>query len=83
MAKALKRGAYHVYYCYFNCDLRFCSDRNGISLSVLPEPEHKIEELSSEERLKRFTEAHIFHIFPLKMRYRLMTTKHTSLSHVT
>ena len=27
VAKALKRGAYHVYYCYLNFDLRFCSDR--------------------------------------------------------
>ena len=26
---------------------------NGIRLSFLPKPEHKIEELSSEERLKR------------------------------
>ncbi len=31
----------------------FAAIVNGIRLSLFPEPEHKIEELSSEERLKR------------------------------
>ena len=31
----------------------FAAVVNGIRLSLIPEPENKIEELSSEERLKR------------------------------
>ena len=31
----------------------FAAIVNGILFSLFPEPEHKIEELSSEERLKR------------------------------
>ena len=53
MAKALKRGAYHVYYSYFNFDLHLCSDPWRPFISF-PEPEQKMEELSDEERLGNY-----------------------------
>ena len=48
-----------MFYSNFNFDLRFCSDCKG-SLSLFPEPEQKIEELSSEECLKQFIDILIF-----------------------
>ena len=44
----------------------FAAIVNGIRLSVLPEPEHKIEELSSEERLKRIYSSAYFSYLSLK-----------------
>ena len=41
----------------------FAAIVNGIWLSLFPEPEHKIEELSSEERLKRiYRNAYFSHL---------------------
>ena len=41
----------------------FAAIVNGIRLSLLPEPELKIEELSSEERLKRiYRNAYFSHL---------------------
>ena len=44
----------------------FAAIVNGIRLSLLPEPELKIEELSSEERLKRIYRNAYFSFFSLK-----------------
>ena len=44
----------------------FAAIVNGIRLSVLLEPEHKIEELSSEERLKRIYRSAYFSYLSLK-----------------
>ena len=44
----------------------FAAIVNGILLSLFPEPEHKIEELSSEERLKRIYRNAYFSYLALK-----------------
>ena len=44
----------------------FAAIGNGIRLSLLPEPELKIEELSSEERLKRIYRNAYFSYLSLK-----------------
>ena len=44
----------------------FAAIANGIRLSLFPEPEQKIEELSSEECLKRIYRNSYFSYFSLK-----------------
>ena len=44
----------------------FAAIVNGIRLSLFPEPGHKIEELSSEERLKRIYRNAYFSYLSLK-----------------
>ena len=79
MAKALKRGAYYVYYCYFNCSLRFCRDHKWYSLILFPEPDTKIAEMTNEDRLRRIYRNAYYTWVSLRMKFNMEMKCHSQI----